>query len=235
MNTSQFNRNIEMLVSAFHDNANFISDVATLSQHYDEIAPVSIKTVLDSFDDVASHRTEAKEIFDEVIREFKEGNHKEFLTQLRQLTQSLNRFQQSVRMINNKSFVELSKQLNKLSNKYDSFTKSYLPSDAIEMLRLAKQVHLSIESIENLLSLLKERSEMGEENKYLYLRFSCPTDLRSFSKKIDALAEIYSELCLFTEISESDHPMKIIKIESGSIFLTSSDVKRALFQPKVVE
>jgi hypothetical protein len=94
---------------------------------------------------------------------------------------------------------------------------------------LEKLINVSAEAIRSvILNLQNEYIDyegLGElslffESNYLY---------RDFISKIESLQKIYSELCSLLGVSEPDFPLRISKIESGSLWI------RVFGEPKVTE
>lgn len=57
------------------------------------------------------------------------------------------------------------------------------------------------------------------ESKTLSFFADSGTNLSEFIQRLSALQELYSELCMIASISETDHPLQVIKIESGSLWV----------------
>lgn len=58
----------------------------------------------------------------------------------------------------------------------------------------------------------------GNAEEPLAIWLPADFDLGSFARRLLAMQTLYSELCMLFSISESDHPLRISKIESGSLW-----------------
>jgi hypothetical protein len=94
---------------------------------------------------------------------------------------------------------------------------------------LEKLINVSAEAIRSVILNIQDEyidyEELGElslffESNYLY---------RDFISKVESLQKIYSELCSLLGVSEPDFPLRISKIESGSLWI------RVFGEPKVTE
>jgi hypothetical protein len=66
-------------------------------------------------------------------------------------------------------------------------------------------------------SLFQELPPRDIDNSTLSVVLSGTFDLREFIVRLSAIESIYSELCQLLNISESDYPLEIAKVESGSL------------------
>lgn len=105
---------------------------------------------------------------------------------------------------------------------YDKFVATSSPSDALPVLRAAVRLKIKIQLFFDALRMFMGVSgadpEPGDEEAILSLWLPARLDLKAFVEKLSALNALYSELCILFSVSESDHPLRIAKIESGSLW-----------------
>jgi hypothetical protein len=115
---------------------------------------------------------------------------------------------------------------------YDAFLSHQSGENALPLLLAAKLLNAKIETLFNTLQLIE--SIIGEEyvpsNSESAFSLFLPEnlDLLAFSRKLLAIQAIYSELCMLLSVSENTHPLRISKIESGSLWVKLFGEPRAV-------
>jgi hypothetical protein len=66
-------------------------------------------------------------------------------------------------------------------------------------------------------SMIQKLPSQQDDDSMLSIVLSGPFDLREFIARLEAIESMYSELCQLLNISETDYPLEIAKIESGSL------------------
>lgn len=120
---------------------------------------------------------------------------------------------QYVRTRNKSLIVELLNKVSSIVNEYYKFISSY-------------------ESVRYFVSKTENKVEVNENEKSLKLHFyDEQLDPKYFALNIDSINKSYEIMCQILKISSSEYPLKVVKIESGSLlamFLGSEDVVDAL-------
>lgn len=107
-------------------------------------------------------------------------------------------------------------------------------SKLLQVLGAAKAFYFSLISVRVTLSTVlhsykKIPDEVGESDKVLSLLIESEMDLSRFIEKLNALNIIYIELCTLTSIPINENPLKIVRIEAGSMWA------EILGYPKIIE
>ena len=120
-------------------------------------------------------------------------------------------------------FAGLRSNLETFNSSYDSFLKNNSYGQAINIVYSANSLVENFESILQFILSLKanliKHIEYGESYQEVTIFLNSNYSYKDFIQKLDAIQEIYSEICLLMSISESEFPLQIIKIESGSLFV----------------
>jgi hypothetical protein len=117
---------------------------------------------------------------------------------------------------------EICEKLETFLSHYEKHTRSYSVATCLSMSVSASELKTSIVStnqiLNGILSLsVKDNSESETSRLDLYL--SNVSTLKAFSEKLEALSEIYTELLYLYGQTESDHPVLIEHLESGSLWI----------------
>jgi len=114
----------------------------------------------------------------------------------------------------------------KVENFYQEYEKSinnYSWEQTLTLLNAAAQLYDSIMVSRDLIHLIQQdlepQAQVSEENAAASLFFQGTTDYEEVLNKLLALNSLYSELCLLADVSRSQYPLKLIKIESGSLWI----------------
>lgn len=116
---------------------------------------------------------------------------------------------------------EIETNLETLSNSYESFIENYSPESAWTMIKESKSISSLLDGFKKGLSFYLSNSEYPipslEAGRELSIVLSSSMSLSEFISKLQAIEEIYKELCILTKVSISEFPIEILKIESGSL------------------
>ena len=114
-------------------------------------------------------------------------------------------------------------KLNNFEELYESCLKNFNVTQAAELSFIATQLSSKLNALEKLLDFLNKHSSKpiikqdGEEELLLSLPYVENYD--EIISKLINLDKLYSELCLLNNISVSEYPIKVIKIETGSLLI----------------
>jgi len=93
------------------------------------------------------------------------------------------------------------------------------------MLSAAKSLHSHLDTALSMLAAVKEALAQAEpedisvNESIVSIFLLSNNELSVFLAKIQSLERIYSELCRLMDISTSEYPLKIIKVEAGSLWV----------------
>lgn len=108
---------------------------------------------------------------------------------------------------------------------YATFIESYTYSSTLKLIFSAKefkQTILNLNDVTNFISnsLQTEHNFDSDETlSSLSLFIDSDYTFKEFISKLEAIQNLYSELCFVFDISEVDFPLRIIKVESGSLWV----------------
>ncbi|WP_190645711.1 hypothetical protein [Oculatella sp. FACHB-28] len=119
-------------------------------------------------------------------------------------------------------FAGLLNHLENFSESYERFLRKDSYRYVIDIVYSAKNSIESFETIVGFIDSLRrnllEQVEYGESFQEMTIFLTSSYLCKEFIEKLNAIQEIYSELCLLINVFELEFPLKIIKIESGSLF-----------------
>lgn len=103
---------------------------------------------------------------------------------------------------------------------FEKTLKSYEPAQTLELLASASLVsaaiRITVDDIELVASSLHSHVTVQDDEQLLSILFTHTDDFADIASKLNALGQIYSELCQVLHISLSQYPLKVIKLETGS-------------------
>lgn len=124
-------------------------------------------------------------------------------------------------------------QFIELENVYDKFIQDYSYSSTVELVYSGTDLFHSLKNTEDISTIiwknLHNQYEYNNSLGSLSLYLDSDYTYNNFIKKLEALQKLYSQLCFLLHISESDFPLRIAKIESGSLFV------KIFGEPKVIQ
>ncbi len=132
-----------------------------------------------------------------------------------------------LKKINQNSEIEnyIRSQFYLLEGAYERFIDKYDYNSTVNLITCAK-VFVNILSTFNqvnsfIIENLQQNSdlELDETLSSFSLFIDSDYTFKEFIQKLEAIQALYSELCFISDISEIDFPLKIIKIESGSLWV----------------
>ncbi len=112
--------------------------------------------------------------------------------------------------------------LEAFADAYSTYLQSQVGVNAYPLLTVARRLHTSLVSLDGYLHFLHlnlaGQLDQRENEAELSLVLGNIFDLSDFAKKLEALQVIYVEVCFLLEVSVASHPLRIAKIESGSLW-----------------
>ncbi|MDM8545363.1 hypothetical protein QUF61_02610 [Candidatus Venteria ishoeyi] len=147
---------------------------------------------------------------------------------IREFYSSLEGFQKSLKNTQNYELDDLSmidaisKNIDLFANKYEIFISSYSPQNAAPVITEARKLSSILNGFKTALlffeSNLEEQHYELEDHEALSLLLPSSMSLNKFAVKLNAIDMIYNELCSLLNVSISEHPLIVNKIESGSMW-----------------
>jgi hypothetical protein len=123
----------------------------------------------------------------------------------------------------NPVLLTLEDPLEDFDKSFEDFVGLYEEKAALQLMLQAGRMQDAIEStgrtIKFLLKSLISHAVIPEGNKELSLFLGSATSYHNTVVKMTAVEGMYSELCRLLGVSESEHPLQIVKIEAGSLWM----------------
>lgn len=121
-----------------------------------------------------------------------------------------------------KHIVEFLEILDEFAETYDSYVAQQIGSNALPLLLIARRLTQAFASFHGLLKYILKNSScilnLREDEAEFSLVLANVTDIQNFSEKLAALNALYLEICYLLGVSVPSHPLRIGKIESGSLW-----------------
>jgi len=146
----------------------------------------------------------------------------------RQFFKALDQFQVALSQLYPTQFVQaglvadIIQQVEDFSVIYDTFITRGSAANALPVILAARalysRIQILMQSVELFDALTGNHDIAGNAEEPLTIWLPAHFDLGSFARRLLAMQTLYSELCMLFSISESDHPLRISKIESGSLW-----------------
>lgn len=118
--------------------------------------------------------------------------------------------------------LRIDKSLSEFSQKYTDYIKSYSHDSAIEFVNCSTILREKLRWYLAGLTVFRQESQEQEIDLSKYaeisILFTSTMSLHEFASKLRALERLYRELCMLLDISLTEYPLQIIKIESGSLW-----------------
>ena len=117
---------------------------------------------------------------------------------------------------------EIRNKLNDFIDKYETYTKYYSFTGAYMMILSGRELYFSLQTFIDLLNSVRDNLQVTEElpvdMRTLSVLLLYPADFSDFVNKLASLKSIYAVISILLSISETEHPIHLIKIESGSLW-----------------
>lgn len=161
--------------------------------------------------------------FQMVIRRIKSNyNIGSIYVEIVKLKQSLEGLELVYDDENNKSGILL-ESLAYFEKCFESFIKSYSPSSLVKL--LFSMTHLlstritTIERFKQIVYSLEKKIVLKEGEQELSIYFYSTNKYQDLQIKLNNLEELYSRLCLSFNVSAAEYPLRLVKIETGSLWI----------------
>lgn len=107
---------------------------------------------------------------------------------------------------------------------FETLIKGYEATQTLQLISSARALSITLKVTVNLVDLMIEKLEshveLRENEKTLSVLFPSTDEYRDVLIKLDALNDLYSELCPLFDVSTSQHPLRIVKLETGSLWVS---------------
>jgi hypothetical protein len=221
--TSELIENLSQLKSALQDSSEFVGVISEIAGRYKE----SI-TNLDAAFKIqdSSRKVQALEALKThiaaTINIIKGFSLPKVFIETEKTRESLERVVESVNDSGDR-LGHLRNLLKEFQDEFEILIKGYEPSQVLQVITLANSLNTTRLVTVNLIDLVIEKLvnqiEVKDDEKELSLVLYSTDEYNEVLTKLEALNVIYSEFCFLFNVSTSEYPLRIIKIETGSLWI----------------
>lgn len=115
---------------------------------------------------------------------------------------------------------DIERLLTAFAAEYEEFIRTYTEAQTLALIEAGTDLYHALSTFdvaaEYIQKSLKPEQQSADGEAELALKLDSTSDVKTFGAKLVAFAAIYEELCELVGVSVSVHPLKIVKIESGS-------------------
>lgn len=137
----------------------------------------------------------------------------------------------SVAPCDQRPFALLAGLVKQLSNVYEVLLKSHSDRDALLLLRVANNLEKAVLEIERSGEFIRSHFAIGEPPdglRNMLLEFAADDNPRTITERLASLNKLYEELCGLLEASLQRYPLRIIRLEVGSLFTVTQGFDKAI-------
>lgn len=137
--------------------------------------------------------------------------------------------------VDSDSLITLVNGLDEFANLYDKFLSNPLPVQAFPLLMQANKSWIQLLAVGGTLYTVRQQLQScadyeidSHEQSSMSILLPCADNYSAFVNRLTAIGRLYSEVCRLLGVAEEIFPLKIIKIESGSLWLKVFGESRVL-------
>ncbi len=126
--------------------------------------------------------------------------------------------------------LSLKQHIEAFSDLYDVFITNGTGLNALPVVLAAQDLNVKfqtlMQSLQMIENLVGNHDVAGSAEAPITIWLPAHFDLKDFGRRLLAVQALYTELCMLLSVSESDHPLRISKIESGSLWVKVSESRK---------
>lgn len=225
MTSNELSQKLSRLLDILDDDNLLINLLSELASVYDELIPVITEVMATDFSKETgfySFLNDKQKKVKIVIDKVKTVRPAKILIGLDKLVDDLQELSHSGRR-DLLVFSSISTEIQTFYHEYEKSINNYTWAQTLNLMIAAKKLYNSILVYRDFVSLIKADLEstidIPQDNKVASFFFQFTTEYEEFLNKLLAIDGLYSELCILANVSQSQYPLRIIKIESGSLWL----------------
>lgn len=148
-------------------------------------------------------------------------SQRQFFKALEHFQSALSQFQPAQSQ-NSDLIPDLRHEIERFSDLYDVFITNGSGVNALPVILAARDLNNKFLTLMGSLQMVDEfvgnHDIAGSAEAALAIWLPAHFDLGDFARRLLAVQGLYSELCMLLSVSESEHPLRVSKIESGSLW-----------------
>jgi len=209
---------IEKIIDELNSVQYFFTSIEMIASNSNKLNEVFKQSIRD-----ASNIHRASSILNEIATKIKKIKSRIFFYEMELLEDILEKVTLESFIHKSNDASQLKNELDDFSKKYEYFLESHTNPDVFILVQSAEKFKSHIDTfvymLEFYLQITRTALEKpNDEWEYLSIVLSSSMTVNEFRIKLEAMEKIYSELIELTNLSLIDYPLKIVKIESGSLF-----------------
>lgn len=220
MHTYEFQKTINRLFADPDDIAPFTNALSVLAQSV-QVVVSHLGAIAEGGDKVNQGAGQIFGYLANAHRITSKVNNRHFFRALEHFQGIISQFQPA-HTPNSKLILNLNAKVDEFAGLYDTFLSHQNAKSALPMILAAHNLHTTIVTLIDTLQFFEESVGMydvpASSEASLAILLPEHLGLADFANRLQALQSLYSELCMLLSISESNHPLRISKIESGSLW-----------------
>lgn len=225
MTSYEISQKLSQLLDILSDNNEIINLLHEMASIYEGIMPIVtelLQTDSSTADSFYGFIQPKQQKVWEVVGKLKINRPAKTLIKLDKLVDDLQELGHSKRF-DLKTFSSIKIKLQNFYDEYERSINNYTWPQALKLLTVAKDLYDHILIYREFVTFIKEDLESAisipQDNKLASFFFQSTTEYGEFLNKLLAFDRLYSELCLLANVSKSEYPLQVIKIESGSLWI----------------
>lgn len=221
MHTFEFQRNLNIFLAELKDCQAFTTTLSALAQSA-EAMEEHLRGIATGGDRVHKAALQIHTHLENVRKTTSIINQRHFFKALEHFQRSIAQLQLANHREND-LISSLNSKVDEFANIYDAFISNQSSEDALPMLMAARVLHVKLTTLFDSLQLIEEIMGAydipGNSEAPLTILLPAHLEILEFANKLLAIQRLYSELCMLFSVSESSNPLRISKIESGSLWV----------------
>jgi hypothetical protein len=242
MTSKELFSRFELLEANLRQNQYLLDAISVMSNRQNEITSLHSRVLL--FSDagqIYNAVVDTKNKLKDIIVEIKKLSPKKIFAETNAVVQAITKVESAFDSHTTRKFELLKKEVEGFGEAYEKFISNQQLGEVAQLLSVAQRVDAAVSSsIEFVLITLKnlcsepQLDETSTSEQRLEVYLSAKIDFVFFLEKTSALEQIYEEFCHLLNVSVKQEPLKIVKIESGSLWVWLNGNPKAVAAVKSV-
>ena len=222
MNSYEVVKEIDKLAEKFNDKSHFLFALNLISESTRIQVDKLMVTITMTGNSLNDHNNAIRTELSQVIQNLKKINIKDLFVEIDDIEKTLENYDALLYGNDKKPMWRLKEIIAQFSSEYHAFLQNYTLDAAMRMILTARILLASIiifrQTLLSIRNNIEKPLEVYEKEGVIDIYLPSEFEFAEFTHKLYALNEIYAELCALLNISLNEHPARIAKIESGTLW-----------------
>ena len=215
-----FAQQAESVVHRFADDTYIIQRLRQLSDLYEEVSPELAATLINIQQSVGKCQVISKKV-DEGVSAIKKGTKASRL--FTEIRDAISHAEQFSEQMPSQSF-NVKEHLEDFNEAYDTYIDNQRPDTAFKLMIQGYRSYAAISTFRDTLqqiaaTITSETNKPNDDEHALVLYFPQQIQLDTLVIKLSAIQALYDDLLDMAGLTTSAHPLRIVKVETGSFFV----------------